>query len=229
MLNVLLDLDGTISDPRTGFVASISHALQGLGRAIPPEEAIASHIGPPLEETLGKLIGGNDKSEIAEAVSLYRQHYSDVGILQNVIYPGIPEALDQLRTSGAAIYLATSKPQVFAQRILDRSDLAKCFKAIYGSELDGARANKAELLSHLLGQEGLSTERTVMVGDRWHDIAAASRNGLASCGVLWGYGSREELTGAGAMLLLDAPIQLGDLASNRALRLMPTSWPSRLE
>jgi phosphoglycolate phosphatase len=216
-MHVLLDLDGTISDPVEGFVASITHALQTLGCAVPDRKTLAAHIGPPLEESLADFLGDAPPDRVAAAAALYRGYYSETGIFQNALYKGIPEALESLTASGAQIYLATSKAWPFARRILEHFGLTRYFHGIYGSEFDGTRTNKADLIAHLLAQENIPTTNAVMVGDRLHDVRGAARNGLASCGVLWGYGSREELTTAGATLLLETPRDLGALASHELL------------
>src|SRR5690348_9404311 len=209
--NVLLDLDGTLVDPRNGFIASIRHALHSLGCDDGLDDGmVASHIGPPLHETLHKLLGESRAGDVAEAVRLYREHYNDEGILEQTLYTGVPDALEALRRSGVRLILATSKPRVFAQRILDRFGLAGGFFAIHGSELDGTRADKAELIRYILKRESLVPEDAVMIGDRAQDVHAACANGMCSVGVLWGYGSRDELVRAGATALCKGPLELLD-------------------
>ena len=163
--HVLLDLDGTLADPRDGFVASISHALENLGCEVPPETEIASHIGPPLERTMATLLGNGREEQIPEAIALYRARYADAGIYENSIYEGIPSALEEMRASGFSLYVATSKPHVFAERILMHFGLRNLFLAVYGSELDGTRSDKGELIAFLLSREGLNSQETLMVGD----------------------------------------------------------------
>ncbi|WP_197513195.1 HAD hydrolase-like protein [Acidihalobacter aeolianus] len=196
--NVLLDLDGTLVDPRQGFVNSVEYALVRLGVEPPPADRIASHIGPPLGETLALLLGDTHGDRVQDAIGLYRERYVDTGIFETELYPGIPEALHAIAESGARICLATSKPTVYARQILEHCGLASLFHGIYGSELDGTRADKRKLLAHLLEQEDMDPMDAIMVGDRAQDIRAARVNGMASLGVLWGYGSEEELWGAEA-------------------------------
>jgi phosphoglycolate phosphatase len=205
-VNVLFDLDGTLTDPREGIVACIQHALASLLRPVPDESALLKFIGPPLRDCFRELLGSDDGVEAA--VAAYRDRFRAVGMLENAVYEGIPEALATLRTRGARLYVATSKPRVFAERILEHFDLAKHFTATYGSELDGTRSDKRELIAHVLAESRLSPHSTVMVGDRSHDVLGARANAVLPVGVLWGYGSREELTAAGAERLCVDPSEL---------------------
>lgn len=168
------------------------------------DHEIRKHVGPPLEETLARLI--DDRSKIPAAVALYRERYGTQGYLENAVYPGIEAALDTLHSAGAALFVATSKPTVFATRILEHFGLSRYFRRVYGSELDGARSNKIDLLRHVCAAENISGG--MMVGDRAQDIVAALAVGLTPVGALWGYGSREELEEAGARLLCLRPAAL---------------------
>jgi len=134
-------------------------------------------------------------------------------MFENAVYDGIPSALEQLSSRSVDLYVATSKPLVYAQRILEHFGLAGYFRGFFGSELDGTRSNKGELIAHLLSVSGLRAEQTVMVGDRRHDIAGALQNHVFPVGVLWGYGSRKELTDAGARMLLHQPAALSQLVA----------------
>jgi phosphoglycolate phosphatase len=214
-VNVLFDLDGTLTDPRDGIVACIKHGLASLGEPSPSDMELERYIGPPLHETFTKLLRGDGR--VDAAVKAYRERFSAVGMFENVVYPGIPEVLESLGARGAELYVATSKPQVFAERILDHYGLSRHFKAVFGSELNGARSNKGELIGHLLMVAGLSAADTVMVGDREHDVHGARRNGVSAVGVLWGYGSREELAAAGAEQIFEQPSDLSGLSSNNGL------------
>lgn len=204
-MNVLIDLDGTLTDPRPGFVASINHALIQLGHAPQAEDWIASHIGPPLEETLTALLTPAHAAQLPAAVSLYRERYAATGIFENSVYRGIPEALRSLQVRGHRLFLATSKPRVFAVRILEHFSLAPYFSGIYGSELDGTRSDKRALLAYLIDQERIHIGTAVMIGDRAQDIRAARTHRLPSIGVLWGYGSLDELEKAGATQIVSEP------------------------
>jgi phosphoglycolate phosphatase len=207
-VNVLLDLDGTLTDPKPGFVASINHALESLGYSARPEAEVARHIGPPLEQTVAVLLGPDGAGHVAPAVALYRERYSAQGIFQCSVYDGIPDALQRIQGAGLRLFLATSKPHAFAKRILEHFALTPLFSGIYGSEFNGQNADKRHLLGHLLKQERIEPISAIMVGDRAQDIAAANAHGLRSVGVLWGYGSRDELESAGANTIVTTPSQL---------------------
>src|SRR5262245_50879164 len=211
MVNVLFDLDGTLTDPREGIVACLKHALLGLGRNCPSDSELARFIGPPLQEIFGTLLSSTDPKDIDSAVTLYRQRFSSTGMFENSIYSGIHSALTALRGSGAALFVATTKPQVFAKRIVEHFGLMNYFRAVYGSELDGTRSNKSDLIAHVLKSESLSPHTTAMVGDRAHDIVGAKAHGVFPIGVLWGYGSYGELITAGATALCAHPARLNDI------------------
>ncbi len=205
-MHVLVDLDGTLVDPKPGILGSIQFALRRLGGNVPPLDELAWAIGPPLRTTFPKLLGRDDLTE--EALALYRENYRNGAMYDALVYPGIPEALAALSAAGCRLILATAKPHVFARPILERFDLARHFAAVHGPELDGTHDNKADLIAHIAEQEGVRRETAVMVGDREHDVIAATRNGMRAIGVTWGYGSVAELTAAGAAVLCEAPPSL---------------------
>jgi phosphoglycolate phosphatase len=211
-MNVLLDLDGTLTDSRPGIIARIKHALAVLQQPSPIDASLHRFIGPPLRDTFSELLAvhGDDRT-VDLAIAAYRERFTTLGMFENTVYERIPHALDELAASGARLYLATSKPRVFAERILEYFGLAARFVAVYGSELDGARADKSELIAHALSMSKLAAGETLMVGDRCHDVHGAVRNGVFPAGVLWGYGSQEELELAGAKRLLSHPSELGQL------------------
>ena len=210
MTSVLFfDLDGTLTDPGVGMVRCIRYALDRLARPCPPDEMLASFIGPPLRGTFATLLDTADRAAIEEAMTLYRQRYADTGLFENQVYDGVPEMLDAARRAASALFIATAKPAVYAERIVKHFGLDHYFAAVYGAELDGRFDHKADLLAHLLRAEEVVPETAIMVGDRATDVVAARTNGLRSIGVLWGYGSEEELVGAGPEALCAVP---GDLA-----------------
>ena len=219
---VLLDLDGTLADPREGFVRCARHALDRLGIACPPDDDLARHIGPPLHHTLGVLVGGNP----SVAVGLFRERYETTGIFENTIYPGVPAMLRALRASGLRMFVATSKPTIFARRIIRHFGLDEFFDGLHGSELDGTRGDKAHLIAAMMDSERLGATATVMVGDREHDIRAARANGMSSVGALWGYGSRNELESAGATALCAAPSDLRGVLAAHAWPSHPSPFPA---
>jgi phosphoglycolate phosphatase len=207
-VNILFDLDGTLMDPREGILACLRHALVGLGYNYPAESELVRYIGPPLQESLRALMDTAGPAEIQTAIRFYRERFSSRGIFENRVYPGIPSMLAALQESGAKLFVATSKPRVFAERITKHFGLAQYFVAVHGSELGGARSTKGELISHILNTEVLSPGSTCMVGDRVHDVIGARENSVLSIGVLWGYGSRDELVAAGATTLCEQPEKL---------------------
>jgi phosphoglycolate phosphatase len=204
---VLLDLDGTLTDPRSGIVRCIRYALDRLARPCPGDDALAAWIGA-LRGAFASLLDTPDRAQIERAIGLYRERFADVGLYENEVYAGIPAMLDTLVDAGRRLLVATSKPAVFAGGIVRHFALDHRIAGVYGPDLDGRRDNKAELLAHLLATEGLATATTIMVGDRAVDVAAARANGVRVIGVLWGYGSRDELLGAGADALCAAPAEL---------------------
>ncbi|HEX9209514.1 MAG TPA: HAD hydrolase-like protein [Bradyrhizobium sp.] len=206
--SVLLDLDGTLIDSRPGIAASCLAALRALGHS--PDETfdITPFIGPPLEDVLRVLLQTYDDDRLDEAVSAYRQHYGDSGFLGSELYPGIGEALEDMRQAGLRIYMATSKREVFARRIAEHLNLTGYFDGIYGSVHGGALDHKPELLAHVLSERNLIASEALMVGDRRHDIVGAHVVKMRGLGVLWGYGSRDELETAGADHLVERTADL---------------------
>jgi phosphoglycolate phosphatase len=205
---IFFDLDGTLMDPQVGILACIRHALEALAVPSPDTDTLRQWIGPPLEASFTQLLRSPDQAQ--QAVALYRQRFATVGLYENTVYPAIPDLLHQLQTRGFPLYVVTAKPQVFAEKIVTHFHLAPYFQAIYGSQLDGTHAHKQDLIAHVLEELALPGTAAVMVGDRHHDIQGAKANGLATIGVLWGYGSRVELQGAGADCLCDRPADLLD-------------------
>lgn len=203
-MNAVFDLDGTLTDPGDGFVRCVVHALSTLGCPHRSEAEIRGHVGPPLQETLERLLGAH-RDKLDEAVVLYRERYGREGYLENRLYPGVGDLLEELRARGVLLFVGTSKPLVFTRAILHHFGLARFFNGVYGSELDGTRSRKGDLLDHLLRSERLTSAHTVMIGDRAEDVAGAIANDVRPVGVLWGYGTREELTRAGAKVLCRRP------------------------
>jgi phosphoglycolate phosphatase len=216
MAAILLDLDGTLTDPQIGITRSIRHALETLNLPVPSQQALISFIGPPLMETFHKLVG--DAALAQRCVDHYRERFSTTGLYENEVFADVPEMLDQLVAAGHRLYLATSKPHVFASRILDHFGLTSRFTATYGSELDGTRTGKADLIAHLLAEEKIHGEPAVMIGDREHDVHGATANNLPVIGVLYGYGSRAELEAAGASSFVATPAEIPEAVAELLLR-----------
>jgi phosphoglycolate phosphatase len=205
---LLFDLDGTLTDPRPGIVGSIRHALERMERASPPDDVLATFIGPPLRATFAGLLDTTSPELIERAVALYRERFGTIGLFENEVYPGVPEMLAAAGALAPAAFVATSKPAVYAERIVKHFGLDHHFARVYGSELAGRFEDKSELLPHLLAAEAIAPGAAVMIGDRSVDVLAARAAGIRSIGVLWGYGSAAELTEAGADALCASP---GDL------------------
>lgn len=209
--NILFDLDGTLTDSRPGIVACMQHALTTLGYPTPASLEFNPLIGPPLREGLSHLLHLPPQDpQVDQAIEIYRDRFATVGLFENQVYPDIPKGLAALATQHR-LFVATSKPRIFAERIIEHFGLSAYFCAVYGSELDGRLAHKGDLIAHILDQAGLRPQETVMVGDRHHDVAGALQNQVFPVGVLWGYGSAAELRQAGVQRLLQAPLELPQL------------------
>jgi phosphoglycolate phosphatase len=205
---VFFDLDGTLTDPFEGITSCFQHALAVLGRPVPPAAELAAFIGPPLREGLATLLETKEQPLIEQAVAIYRERYANQGALENRLYDEVPAMLRALGEEHRRLFVATSKPRVFAERIIDHFGLRSFFAHVYGAELDGRFDNKGELLAHALEREGLESSSCIMVGDRAQDVRAARKNGLVPVGVAYGYGSREELREAGAVAICASPSEL---------------------
>jgi len=205
---ILFDLDGTLTDPREGITRSIAYALERMGLAPPPLADLTFAIGPPLRRSLAQLIGSEDSDPVERALAFYRERFADVGLFENAVYDGVVETLQALSASGTTLIVATSKPRVYAERIVRHFALDGHFTAIHGCELDGTREDKRDLLAHLIPHHGLVAGAAAMIGDRGVDMVAARHHGVRAVGALWGYGTREELEAAGAQVYCAAPREL---------------------
>ena len=202
MHHLLFDLDGTLTDPRDGILNGLRAALVDQHVPVPPDSELTRWIGPPLRIIFAKLLPTPGPADIERAVAVYREHYDATGWSENRVYPGIPEALATLTAQGFALYVATSKLQRFASRILEHFGLARHFHGIYGSELAGRFDYKPDLVQHIVETHALRPADATMIGDRREDIVAGRAHGLSTTGVLWGFGDRAELTAAGGGLTL---------------------------
>ncbi len=198
---LLFDLDGTLTDNYCGIAASIRYALARLDAPVPDDPALRSCVGPPLRETFARFLGPNDKARIERAIDYYRERFADIGWQENVVYDGIVDLLAVLVARRQRLFLCTAKPEIFARRIVEHFGFASHFIGIYGADLAGAFDDKAKLLRRLLAAEGLDANETVMIGDRGNDVRAAHANDVRAVGVLWGYGSRQELADADALVV----------------------------
>lgn len=200
MNTVFFDLDGTLTNPKPGITRSIQYALERLGFATPSEDDLVWCIGPPLHASLKKFVGSDELAH--RAVELYRERFSEIGLYENEAYAGIEATLSEVAAS-ARLYVATSKPKVYADRIVEHFGLQRYFAEVFGSELDGSRTDKADLLAYALTRTKTDPRQAIMIGDRSHDIVGAGKNGMKAIGVLYGYGSPSELTEAGAHQLCE--------------------------
>jgi phosphoglycolate phosphatase len=207
-ISLFFDLDGTLCDPREGIVRCLRYALYRLGYPCPQDEQLERLIGPPLYRSFGTLLNSTDAELVDHAVALYRDRFVSAGMFENSVYTGIERALAALRTDKTQLYVVTSKPTVFAIRILEHFGMRKFFDGIHGSELDGTLSDNRQLIAHVLAEEGMLASNAVMVGDREHDIRGALANEVLPIGVLWGYGTRQELTEEGASVLCENPESL---------------------
>lgn len=210
---VLFDLDGTITDSGQGIMNAIRYAVDKAGLEEVSEDVLRTFIGPPLREQFMKIfdLSGNEGKTM---VGYYREYYGVKGIFENRVYEGIPEMLAELKSAGIRIIMATSKPEKYAKLIASHFEFEKYFEYIGGACMDGSRTDKTEVIEYVLGVCGIphkERKNVVMVGDRRHDIYGACRCSLHSIGVLYGYGSREELTEAGAENIADTPADITKL------------------
>ena len=206
---LLFDLDGTLTDSTEGIVRCLEYALERMGFDIPEDKN--KFLGPPLYRSFAEFCGMNEE-QVNEAVRIFRERYSTVGLFENRVYEGVPEMLKRLRDGGKRIMVATSKPEVYAVRIFDRFGLSQFFEIVGGANINGTRNDKDEVIEYVLEKAGISDRSSVlMIGDRRQDVIGAHKTGLKCMGILWGFGSIEELTEAGADFIAETPIKAADM------------------
>ncbi len=193
--NYLFDLDGTLTDPGKGIKNSIRYAIKKFGCSELPEEQLNHFIGPPLLDSFQKYCGVSVE-DAKTLLEMYREYFGEKGIFENEVYAGIPETLSALRKRGATLCLATSKPEPYAERILEHFDLRKYFSFVGGSTMDETRIDKGEVISYVLESMRLKASETVMIGDRKYDVTGGHQCGVKTVGVLFGYGEERELAKA---------------------------------
>ncbi len=194
--NILIDLDGTLTDPKVGIHRSIRYALEKLDQPLADEVDLDWTIGPPLKASLAKLLNTQDDDLAEQALLAYRERFSVMGLFENEVYPTVADTLQQLKAQGYQLFLATAKPTIFAKQILVHFQLDQYFTEMYGSELTGERTHKADLIAYILEQENLDAAECIMVGDRQYDIMGARANGIETIAVNYGYGTASELVQA---------------------------------
>lgn len=208
---ILFDLDGTLTDSSPGIMNSIVYALKKYNIRVENTDDLRKFLGPPLHESFRDFYGFDDEKSM-EAVGFYREYFSTKGLLENEVYSGIREMLEDLKDNGKRLILATSKPQPFTDRIMEHFDLANYFEFIAGSNMDGTRSKKAEVIAYALESCGITGKsNVVMVGDREHDIIGAKTVGIDSVGVEYGYGDYDELSDAGATYIVKTVEELKEL------------------
>ena len=205
---LLLDLDGTLVDPAEGIIGSCRYAMERMGRPLGEDVDLRWILGPSIRSSFERLLGGGGDAEVA--VGHYRRRYSEWGLTAAASYAGVHDVLARRKAAGAQLILCTAKAQVFAERVVTHFGFDRLLDAVYGPDLDGRLEDKAALIAHLLERERLAADQVCMVGDREHDIRAAHRNGVPGVGVLWGYGSQEELAAARADSIISRPGELLD-------------------
>jgi len=206
--NILFDLDGTLTDPHVAITASMAHALEEVGAEAPALAELMWCIGPPLRNNFGKLLGPDRAHLVDRAAEAYLRRYEIKAIGETTKYDGIDAMLDRIRAAGPRILLATTKYVTHADAILKAFGLRDYFEGVFGARRDGSLGDKRHLLRHIIEQVGIDPARSVMIGDREHDIIGAKTNSIASIGVSYGFGSREELESAGADVICDSPEQI---------------------
>lgn len=200
--NILFDLDGTLTDPAEGITNSVVYSLKKYGIEVTDKASLNSFIGPPLADSFMKYYGFSYEKSI-EAISYYREYFSTKGLFENKVYCGVPEMLKLLKSEGKKIFLATSKPEIFAEEILKHFMIDEYFDFVCGSLLDNTRCDKHEVIEHVISSCKINKNNSVMVGDRKHDIIGAKKSQIVSVGVTYGYGSKNELIEYGANYIFD--------------------------
>ncbi len=213
--HVFLDLDGTLSESGIGITRSIAHALQAMGHPVPDQAVLDQQIGPSLWDCFAGF--GMDKADQDRAVAHYRAHYTAVGLFESRVYDGVPQMMTRLRDAGCAMHLATAKPIAYAVKITAHFGIAPFLTTEFGSELDGTRTDKTDLIAHALSEVGAAPAQSFMLGDRRHDMIGALNNGVTPIGALWGYGTHQELSAAGCALIAAHP----DEAAKMILKRLP--------
>ena len=208
---ILFDLDGTLTDPKAGITKSVQYALAKYNIQEPDLDKLIPFIGPPLTESF-QVFYSLSQEEAVAAVGYYREYFTRTGMYENAVYPGIASLLSELKKAGKQLIVATSKPTVFSVQILEHFALLPFFDSVVGSNLDGTRIHKAEIIDYVLSElPAVDRENIIMVGDRKHDIIGAQHHGLASVAVRYGYGAAEELEQAKPTYLVNSVAELSCL------------------
>ncbi|HFR3648544.1 TPA: HAD family hydrolase [Streptococcus suis] len=199
---ILFDLDGTLTDSGQGILNSVAYALEKMGIEEPDTANLNRFIGPPLYESFSRFYQLNPE-DTQSAVDAFRVYFKEKGMFENQLYPGIIPLLEELRTAGKTLVIATSKPEIFAKQILEHFGIAHYFDVIAGASLASSRISKADVIGYAINQLEAFPKHAVMIGDREHDIEGARMHQLPAIGVLYGYGSKQEFEKAGATMIVE--------------------------
>ncbi len=209
--NVFLDLDGTLADPMDGITNCINYSLEKLGKSLRPKKDLLDFIGPPLRQTYASLLATEDEDLIEKAIAFYRERFPGSGMYENELYDGIKEAVTLLKSLSLKLFVVTSKPTVYSEKIIRHFGLEGYFDGVFGPELNGRFDDKTELMAHIVDSLNIEPEETIMIGDRRVDMTAAKSNGIKTMAVTYGYGSREELFACDPDYICDSPAQIAYL------------------
>lgn len=213
---LLFDLDGTLTDPYEGITRCVQYALAKQGIEVADRQDLRGFIGPPLKAAFADFHDMSE-AEARQAVDDYRERFAQLGMFENRLYDGIVELLAALRASGRQLFVATSKPWFFARKIVQHFELDDYFGKVYGSELDGKRAEKSSLIAYILREQKLRPDETLMIGDRHFDLLGAQHNGVPCAAVGYGYGSKTELMSASPDFYFDTPAEMADCLLSHAM------------
>ena len=208
---LFFDLDGTLTESAPGIMNSARYALAQYGITDVPDSTLRKFIGPPLMDSFQELFGFSSK-KAREAMKKYREYFAEKGLFENSVYEGIRETLTLLKSQGKHLFVATSKPEIYTNRILEKFDLTHFFEFVGGADVEETRSEKAKVIRYVVDEARLEEERQngliLMIGDRKHDIIGAHKNEIPCCACLWGYGSQEEFNENGADFVISAPQEL---------------------
>ncbi len=206
---ILFDLDGTLTDSGPGIMNGFEYALGKMGIEVPDRSSLRKFVGPPLGDSFEKTLGFSPE-DAAKGIAFYREYYADKGVYENDVYPGVFELLVKLKASGKKMIVATTKAELMANVVMDHFGLRKYFDLMVASN-NTDRKNKIDVLKYAIENGGVDIGKAVMIGDRFYDVTGASHFGIDSVGVLYGYGSRQELEDAGATYIAETVENLSEI------------------
>ncbi|WP_438350052.1 HAD family hydrolase [Paenibacillus sp. FA6] len=214
---ILFDLDGTLTDPKMGITQGVQYALNRFDIVEDDLDSLEPFIGPPLSYSFAEFYGFSEL-DCQKAIGYYREYFADQGLYENEVYAGIPELLQTLVDQKKTLIVATSKPTVYAEKIIRHFGMDSFFQQIYGSNLDNTRSDKSDIIRSIIDENDLDKSRMIMIGDRKYDIIGANHNGIASIAVEYGYGSREELLECEPTYIVNTVEKLKDIFGEEVRR-----------